>query len=104
MKHFGASKEETADEEKIALIQRREIARSKMIAEFEVENPPMSDYDKQQALQDRVRLAKTMQMANRAIELKYSPKGTAKSNSPFLMANAVGLDSIKMLNKMEEDK
>ncbi len=30
--------------------------------------------------------------------------GAAKSNSPFLIANQVGFDSIKMLNKIEEDK
>ena len=45
-----------------------------------------------------------MEMANKQIEIKYLPKGTAKSNSPFLLANAVGFDSIKMLNKMEEDR
>ena len=45
-----------------------------------------------------------MEMTKNMIEIKFQPKGTAKSNSPFLIANSIGFDSIKMLNKMEEDK
>jgi len=47
---------------------------------------------------------KTMDEAKQMIEDKFNPKASAKSISPFLMANAVGFDSIKMLNKMEEDR
>lgn len=64
----------------------------------------MGRREKQRALQDRVQLIKTMEMTKNMIETKYQPKGTAKSNSPFLIANSIGFDSLKMLNKMEEDK
>ncbi len=43
-------------------------------------------------------------MTDKMIEIKFQPTGSAKSNSPFLIANQVGFDSIKMLNKIEEDK
>ena len=75
-----------------------------MLEKFENANPPMNANEKQAALSDRMKLSKTMASANKMIEKKFKPKGTAQSHSPFLMANAVGFDSIKMLNKMDEDK
>ena len=104
MTHFVPTRQELEEQDRESKLKRRDQARKVMIAKFEAENPPMNDREKQLALQDNKKLLKTMEMANRVIEQKYQPKGTAKSNSPFLLANAVGFDSIKMLNKMEEDK
>ena len=104
MQHFVPTRQEIAIQERESKLKKEEKARKLMIEKFEAENPPMDDRAKQLALQDRLKLMKTMDMANQMIDQKYKPKGTAKSNSQFLLSNAVGFDSIRMLNKMDEDK
>lgn len=63
----------------------------------------MSHKKKQEALQDRMKLLKTMHDCKEMLDGKFSPKGAAKSHSPFLMSNALAFDPVKMLNKIEED-
>ena len=104
MEHFVPTRQEIEIQERESKLKKEEKARKLMIKKFEAENPQMNERDKQQALQDRIKLMKTMDMANQMIDQKYKPKGTAKSNSQFLLSNAVGFDSIRMLNKMDEDK
>ena len=46
MTHFVATRVEIAEEEQMTAIKKRDKARNEMIAKFEAENAPLSDYDK----------------------------------------------------------
>ena len=74
-----------------------------MRQKYRDENPP-DEKLKQEALKDRIRLINTMDMARGMIDKKFKPKGQAQSLSPYLLANAVGLDSLAIINKLESDR
>ena len=103
MEHFVDTAKDK--EEKIAkfLIKKREDDRQRMRQKYRDENPPDENL-KQEALKDRIRLINTMDMARGMIDKKFKPKGQAQSLSPYLLANAVGFDSLKIINKLESDR
>lgn len=56
---------------------RNKLARSALRQREQQKNPPMSEREKQAALNDRMKLIKTMERANQMIDRKYKPTGQA---------------------------
>ena len=103
MEHLLPTMKEQEEHARSQMKQKHDLARNALRLQEAKKNPPMNDREKQAALKDRMKLIKTMERANEMIDNKYKPTGTAQSLSPYLVANAVGFDSIKMMNRIEED-
>ena len=104
MEHLIPTEQEKAERLSVLLAEKRIEDRKNMRNKFLSEHPPMNDKEKQEALKDRMKLIKTMDMARGMIDKKFKPMGQAQSLSPYLLANAVGFDSVKIINKLEADR
>ena len=102
--HLLPTRQEKEAKERDRMHQKWEQLRRDMHEKINEKHPPMDERSKQIVLKDRMKMIKTMERANEMIEKKYMPRGTAQSLSPFLVANAVKFDSVKILNKMESDR